>query len=600
MASFLFLGPTGVGKTQCAKTIAAYLYGSEEKLIRFDMNEYVEPWSASRLVGTFAEPDGLLTSRVERQPFSVVLLDEIEKAHPDVFDLLLQVLGEGRLTDALGRTVDFTNAIIILTSNLGVREAGTQFGFGDDDRGVWSVYVQAAERFFRPEFFNRLDRIIPFNRLGRDQVRQIARLVIQRVFDREGLVRRRCVLDIDPQAMEKVVEEAYNPLLGARALKRAVERQIAQPVASYLVSVQPETPTVVSLLPARRGVATQVEAIVDAVPSTRSAVAVDLSDPRRVLERVAACADTLRASTLRWRPPETITADNLRPEHHRYFTVQELLERIQRGGEALAERLSARRPRMAFPVRGTAGYRVRRLGEYGEVTRRVLMEMYAAKDIREFLHDLAGKTVPPRDRTEADLLRLLREYACARTVAQAEPAGDRVVVYLRGLSELRAEERQRLCDLYRTLFTEEFGFEVCDLRNAGAFLGPREEAILVAGAQNAAGFAGIEEGTHMFCPPHRNLVLVQVKVFRGRAGEDGAAILARRVAERNDWRASLHRDPRSAGEDPFPFDPVIRVYDEAGPTVDLRTGLAVRRPLAAADLKTFMLSQIPLPEVFSD
>ena len=186
LAAFLFLGPTGVGKTQCAKTLAAYLFGSEERLLRFDMNEFVSDDAVARLVGTFHAPEGLLTAAIRRQPFSVVLLDEIEKANPDVFALLLQVMGEGRLTDAQGRSVDFGNAIIILTSNLGTRQAGKQLGFGAGDRRQDAVYVEAAEKFFAPEFVNRLDRVIPFAQLTREEVAGIARILIQDVLGREG------------------------------------------------------------------------------------------------------------------------------------------------------------------------------------------------------------------------------------------------------------------------------------------------------------------------------------------------------------------------------------------------------------------------------
>ncbi len=177
------------------------------------MNEYIDARAASRLNGDCAEPEGLLTAAIRRQPFSVVLLDEIEKAHPAVFDLLLQVLGEGRLTDSLGRTADFANAIIVMTSNLGSREAGAAFGLRPADRSDRDVYVSAVERFFRPEFINRIDRVVPFERLSRDHIKAIANRLIADVFLRDGLVHRRCVLHVEPAAMEAVIEQGYHPEL---------------------------------------------------------------------------------------------------------------------------------------------------------------------------------------------------------------------------------------------------------------------------------------------------------------------------------------------------------------------------------------------------
>src|SRR5262249_41851746 len=158
------------------------------------------------------------------QPFAVLLLDEIEKAHPEVFDLLLQVLGEGRLTDALGRTVDFSNVLILLTSNLGVREAAQTLGLRAGDGHNRSAYTEAAQRFFRPEFFNRIDRIVPFERLQREHIALIARLLIRDVLEREGLLRRKCVLRIEGDALERIIDTGFDPLLGARALKRALEK----------------------------------------------------------------------------------------------------------------------------------------------------------------------------------------------------------------------------------------------------------------------------------------------------------------------------------------------------------------------------------------
>ncbi len=179
------------------------------------MNEFPDGYAAARLNGTSSDPDGLLTAAVRRQPFSVVLLDEIDKAHPAVFDLLLQVLGEGRLTDALGRTADFGNAIIIMTSNLGARQAGAHFGLRPAGQSDRQSYIGAAENFFRPEFVNRIDRIVPFERLTRRQIGEIAERLIGDILRRDGLAHRRSVMSVDPAALEKVVDEGYHPQLGA-------------------------------------------------------------------------------------------------------------------------------------------------------------------------------------------------------------------------------------------------------------------------------------------------------------------------------------------------------------------------------------------------
>lgn len=247
IASLLFVGPTGVGKTECAKSLARYLFQEEERLVRFDMNEFVNPGSAARLVGTFHQPDGLLTSAVRRQPFCVLLLDELEKAHQEVFNLLLQVLGDGRLTDARGRTVDFTQTIIVMTSNLGVREAGKPLGLRSKEDEADLTYRRAVEQFFPPEFFNRLDRIVPFQRLSRADTKALASRILSKVLGREGLVRRQCILNVSDEATEKIVDLGYHPELGARALKRSIEQAISNPVSARLTEMKPNSPTVISI-----------------------------------------------------------------------------------------------------------------------------------------------------------------------------------------------------------------------------------------------------------------------------------------------------------------------------------------------------------------
>ena len=234
MGVFLCLGPTGVGKTETAKAIAQVLFDGHEHLIRFDMNEINSTAAAEQLIGNFEQPDGKLTSAVRRTPFSILLFDEIEKAHPDVFDYLLQVIGEGRLTDAIGRTIDFRDTLIFMTSNLGAREAERAIGFEPNDQLAREHYVKAAAAFFRPEFINRLDDIIMFRHLSKRDIERIAVIQAGKLVERDGIRRRRITMRISPDALDWLVQRGYDPQLGARVLKREVERFIAQPVADRL------------------------------------------------------------------------------------------------------------------------------------------------------------------------------------------------------------------------------------------------------------------------------------------------------------------------------------------------------------------------------
>jgi ATP-dependent Clp protease ATP-binding subunit ClpC len=230
IASFLFMEPTGVGKTESALTLAEYLFGDRGRLVRLDMSEYAYPSSALRLVeGRGGEGD--LTRPLRQQPFTVVLLDEIEKAAPEVFDVLLQVLGEGRLTDGTGRTVSFRHAIVILTSNLG---ATNKAPIGLGARSAGPDYLGAARRFFRPELLNRIDHVVPFQPLGPEALRSIARRLIARALEREGLARRQLTVEADESVIELVARVGFDPTLGARPMKRAIEAHVLVPLAKRL------------------------------------------------------------------------------------------------------------------------------------------------------------------------------------------------------------------------------------------------------------------------------------------------------------------------------------------------------------------------------
>src|SRR5213078_1968974 len=242
--SFIFLGPSGVGKTETAKTLAEFLFGDESALIQLDMSEYMEKHTVSRLVGSPPgyvgyEEGGQLTEAVRRKPFSVVLFDEIEKAHPDVFNTLLQILEDGRLTDAQGRTVDFKNTVIIMTSNLGtadLRKANVGFVKADEavtyERMRGRVHEE-LKRSFRPEFLNRIDEVIVFHELSQDEVTEIVDLLIKRVatqLEGQGLG-----IELTGDAKLFLADKGYDPALGARPLRRAIQRLVEDPLSERLL-----------------------------------------------------------------------------------------------------------------------------------------------------------------------------------------------------------------------------------------------------------------------------------------------------------------------------------------------------------------------------
>ncbi|ANY88351.1 MULTISPECIES: ATP-dependent chaperone ClpB [Pseudomonas] len=236
--SFLFLGPTGVGKTELCKALAEFLFDTEEAMVRIDMSEFMEKHSVARLIGAPPgyvgyEEGGYLTEAVRRKPYSVVLLDEVEKAHPDVFNVLLQVLEDGRLTDSHGRTVDFRNTVIVMTSNLGSAQIQELAGDREAQR---AAVMDAVGSHFRPEFINRIDEVVVFEPLGRDQIAGITE--IQLGLLRSRLAERELSLSLSPEALDKLIAVGYDPVYGARPLKRAIQRWIENPLAQLILGGQ--------------------------------------------------------------------------------------------------------------------------------------------------------------------------------------------------------------------------------------------------------------------------------------------------------------------------------------------------------------------------
>ncbi len=260
IGSFIFLGPTGVGKTELSKALAEFMFGSEEALLQFDMSEFMERHTISRLVGAPPgyvgyEEAGQLTEAIRRRPYSVICFDEIEKAHPEAFNMLLQIMEEGKLTDAKGRKVDFRNAIIILTSNIGSsdisRDSALGFSSARQPEGSDSEYremksklMRELRRLFRPEFLNRVDEVVVFHELARSDIEQIVEIQLRLLNER--LAEQNATLELTAAAQELLVSEGFDPQYGARPLKRAIQRLIEDPLAEKLLGLEPATRTVVA------------------------------------------------------------------------------------------------------------------------------------------------------------------------------------------------------------------------------------------------------------------------------------------------------------------------------------------------------------------
>jgi ATP-dependent Clp protease ATP-binding subunit ClpC len=245
VGSFIFLGPTGVGKTELAKALAEFLFGTEEAMVRVDMSEYMERFSISRLIGAPPgyigyDESGQLTEKIRRRPFTVILLDEIEKAHPEVFNLLLQIFEDGHLTDSYGRKVDFKNTILIMTSNVGARQIGVHAPMGFSKGGEEQGYKKMKEtvlgelkKTFNPEFMNRIDEVIVFHSLTKDHLREIVDLMLQRL--QSQLDEKRIALKVSDDAKAFLIDKGFDPQFGARPLRRAIQRYVEDLLAEEMI-----------------------------------------------------------------------------------------------------------------------------------------------------------------------------------------------------------------------------------------------------------------------------------------------------------------------------------------------------------------------------
>lgn len=593
LGTLLLLGPTGVGKTQSAKALAKYLFGSADRILRFDMNEYVDGASVDRLAGTFDEPEGLLTGAIRRQPFSVLLFDEIEKAAPEVFDLLLAVLDEGRLTDALGRIADFTNAIILLTSNLGVREARSRLGFGTshapetDD----AFFVGAAEKFFRPEFFNRLDRVIPFRALEPSQLATIAKQLIADVFARDGLRRRECLLQVSPGAMVRLVALGQHPQLGARALKLVVEREVAQPIAQRLATLPVGTPTIAKIGDDGNQLTLELQEL---TPVPRSVfwpetLGQDSAKQfKHLIEGANAALDRIETEVEAHAPTGRIELGNLPPESARYFACREQIKKLDR------ILLAAERSRSAAKKQDVSARAPK-----GKPAKIVVRQMYSGNPRLERLRDHvalqvelaeweAGESV---EVTDTPLLALGRELALLEAMVR-QPWDDRpAVLLLQPMDDRDMNFVYALAQLYFDFFNNIWG-------SSGSFVFKQftpEETLLRTIFRESIPPA--IQGVFLNGFNLRYLVPAQVTAALTRRTDGALGVVTARLLE-----------AASAAE----AEAVVRNHVSASDTIetagasvlhlitsktitDFRTGLIIPAKPERDEFRALMLSALPLP-----
>ena len=532
--SFLFVGPTGVGKTQAAKVLCHFLTGSEKNLVRLDMNEYLDAAASQRLIGTWGQPEGHLTSRIRYQPFSVLLLDEIEKAHPSVVDLLLQVLDDGRLTDSRGRMVDFTNTFIILTSNLGSREAASRLGFRSANWDASGAYQKALRNHFRPEFLNRIDRTVIFKPLGESEILNIARLQIRELLSRDGFVRRTTILNIESDALEWVARRGYDPQMGGRALKRQIERDLTRLSAEQLVRIPDDHPILFDILLENRSLVPRIKRLSfvsrqsenwhPELPTNRQTNTFF----RKLLQRL----DLLEQQVLESEPEQanSFLAVDEASENWQYYHFRDRISEIK----DLLQKLLLGHRDPHFQENRTQAFRFRK-SPLKEEQEESIFRPEALSEIRE-LHR-SGQLLYTIQESE-----FLHAYLM---VAQLEHSGkfflldqfDRLTIRLEACVNNQDEKPlEFLFDQYRNWLEAR---EITHEANSGNYTIECEDFGLKMLLQG-------EAGLHFFVGPF------------------GSPLPIRLILEDAASRDSLHQQ-----------DEVIRIYDRENTLTDLRTGLTI-------------------------
>ena len=567
-AVYLFTGPTGTGKTELSRALASYLYGDASRLLRFDMAEYGAHDAAARLVGDRWNPEGTLTRAVMQQPFCVVLFDEVEKAHPLVHNLLLQLLEDGRLTDASGTTASFAHAVVVMTSNLGAR-AQAPAGFGERAAAATADHLRAVRDFFAPELFNRIDRVIPFRPLSPEVARAVAAKELAKLTRRRGLMDRNVFVSAAPAVLDLIVAEAFRSADGARSLKRHIEDVVGSELTAHLVAGERAELQLVRIHATGGAVALDVESLAEAPPCAESfpllelldapvpALRARLPDALRELEAVMASPalrevsdavserlEAVREGGVAADPTDALyTLDALRADVLRFRDELDALARAATHAEDWDLRALELFPREEFPQRGVFG-------------RPPSVSVFARRAI-------AGDVPPLRD----TLLRALAQaFSLRRTIALArDPAQHAAWIHVERASfgedatvgapsarelftQLRVAYAHARGELVEAAYAQEGRATPGEARLFTSLL-PRAVHAVSAKVVGLCvlDFFALEHGTHIWHAPSRPPEIVRVEVHPAHPWERAGEVLQRRVDALADRDEAARRGARTPG-----------------------------------------------------
>ena len=596
--SYLFIGPTGVGKTQAAKVVAKYLFTHEDSLVRFDMNEFIDGGAVSRLVGDLNYPEGQLTTKIRYNPYCVLLFDEIEKAHPDVHNLLLQVLGEGRLTDALGRTISFCNTVIIMTSNLGAERVGKEINIQRRADLADSTYEKAVRDFFRPEFINRIDNVIIFNKLNLEHIGQIAWLQIKELLKRHGFMRRHTILNVSEEVLQKLAENGFDPEMGGRALKRQIEKELTVLIADQLVETLPDTPVIFNLFIQDRRLKPlltrleHVEAFEESAIPKIGDFDVKVAHFQYLLQEIEAIKTAMQASD---ENDEGGLIDLSEATDYSFIHLKEEVNNIEQKVRNIIYEYDTQRnfdvSQSNVQIRYVAQDKLLRNDAAGSrVEKKYFQELYSELEIYEYLEEVAQATDKIVRESDALFFETSQNWAWTKFFYEhfEKNGHDRIIIsIISRVEKAGKEEVEYLESLYRRIYPVEQVIKAKD-----------NELHLYLQGPGLYDLFKCEVGFHMFFIPHETPLPVEVNIHRlgaieekvgqDKPTEETPEAFINNLKNRR-WQDMIKTEEGMKDLKKVAY--IIRLYAFAdllqrqGTITDLRTGIINHKNLTDGELK---------------